>query len=76
LAPGLAGGQARALVPSTPGSLGDALDALEADTRFLLKGEVFTTDVVETYLAYKRSREINEIRLRPHPFEFVLYYDV
>jgi glutamine synthetase len=63
-------------VPSTPGSLDDALDALEADHQFLLKGEVFTKDVVDTYISYKRSREIDEIRLRPHPYEFLLYYDV
>jgi glutamine synthetase len=66
----------RARIPSTPGSLGDALDALEADHTFLLKGDVFTRDVVENYLSYKRSRELNEIGLRPHPYEFVLYYDV
>jgi glutamine synthetase len=63
-------------VPSTPGSLEQALDALEADHEFLLQGEVFTTDVIETYLTYKRSREVDELRLRPHPFEFSLYYDV
>ena len=65
----------RAKIPSTPGSLDKALDALERDHQFLLKGEVFTKDVVETYLGYKRSREIDEIRLRPHPYEFLLYYD-
>ena len=52
------------------------LDAIEADHQFLLKGDVFTKDVVETYLSYKRSRELDEIRLRPHPYEFFLYYDV
>jgi len=68
----------RAKVPSTPGSLDEALDALKADQQFLLKDEVFTRDVVETYITYKRSREIDEIRLRlrPHPYEFILYYDV
>ena len=66
----------RAKVPSTPGSLEDALDALEADHQFLLKGDVFTKDVVETHISYKRSRELDEIRLRPHPYEFLLYYDV
>ena len=66
----------RVNVPSTPGSLDEALDALKADQQFLLKGEVFTRDVVETYISYKRSREIDEIRLRPHPYEFLLYYDV
>ena len=63
-------------VPSAPGSLEEALDALEADHQFLLKGDVFTRDVIETHLSYKRSREVDEIRLRPHPYEFFLYYDV
>jgi glutamine synthetase len=66
----------RAKVPSTPATLDDALSALEADHQFLLEGEVFTADVVQTYINYKRSREIDEIRLRPHPYEFLLYYDV
>ena len=66
----------RAKIQSTPGSLDEALDALEADYQFLLKGEVFTRDAVETYITYKRSREIDEIRLRPHPYEFLLYYDI
>jgi glutamine synthetase len=65
-----------AKIPSAPGSLEEALDALDADHQFLLKGDVFTKDVVETHLSYKRSREIDEIRLRPHPYEFFLYYDV
>ena len=59
-----------AKVPSAPGSL-EALNALEGDRGFLLKGDVFTPDVVETYLSYKRSREIDEMRLRPHPYEFL-----
>ena len=63
-------------VPSTPGSLEEALNALEADQQFLLRGDVFTEDVVSTYIAYKRAREIDELRLRPHPYEFFLYYDV
>jgi glutamine synthetase len=63
-------------VPLAPGSLDEALDALEEDHEFLLAGDVFTKDVVETHLDYKRSREIDEIRLRPHPYEFFLYYDV
>jgi glutamine synthetase len=62
-------------VPSTPGSLEEALNALEADQEFLLKGDVFTKDVLDTYIAYKRAREVDELRLRPHPYEFVLYYD-
>jgi glutamine synthetase len=63
-------------VPSAPGSLEEALNALEADHQFLIKGGVFTKDVIDTHLSYKRRREIDEIRLRPHPYEFVLYYDV
>jgi glutamine synthetase len=62
-------------VPTAPGSLEEALDALEADHQFLLKGDVFTGDVIETYIDYKRSHEVDEIRLRPHPYEFFLYYD-
>ena len=64
----------RAKIPSTPGSLEEALDAREGDHQFLLKGDVFTKDAIETYLSYKR-RELDEIRLRPHPYEFFLYYD-
>jgi len=65
-----------AKVKSTPGTLTEALDALEADHDFLLKGDVFTADVIETHLRYKRAHEVDEIRLRPHPYEFHLYYDV
>jgi len=65
-----------AKVPKTPGTLDEALDALERDHQFLLTGNVFTKDVVETYLSYKRLREIDELRLRPHPYEFFLYYDI
>ena len=63
-------------VPSTPGSLEGALNALEADHEFLLKGDVFTQDVVDVWIEYKRENEINELKLRPHPVEFALYYDV
>lgn len=62
-------------VPSTPGSLGEALDALEQDHDFLLRGDVFTEDVIETWLDYKRTREVKPMALRPHPFEFMMYYD-
>jgi glutamine synthetase len=62
-------------VPSVPGSLPDALAALEKDHEFLLKGDVFTEDVIETWLEYKRTKEIDPLRLRPHPYEFALYYD-
>ncbi|MFN3918826.1 MAG: type I glutamate--ammonia ligase [Methylohalobius sp.] len=64
-----------AKVPSTPGSLEEALDALEKDHEFLTKGEVFTRDVIETWLDYKRTREVKELRMRPHPYEFALYFD-
>ncbi len=65
-----------AKVAKTPGSLAEALDALEQDHDFLLKGDVFTRDVIETWLEYKRTREVDEIRLRPHPWEFALYFDI
>ncbi len=58
-----------------PGSLPEALAALEADSAFLLEGGVFTKDVLETWVDYKRSKEIDPMRLRPHPYEFYLYYD-
>ncbi|MCZ6606661.1 MAG: type I glutamate--ammonia ligase [Alphaproteobacteria bacterium] len=65
-----------AAVKSTPGSLEEALDALEADHAFLLKGDVFTKDVIEMWLSYKRENEVDALRLRPHPYEFFLYYDI
>jgi glutamine synthetase len=68
--------QELANVRSTPGSLEEALDALDADRQFLLQGDVFTKDVVEAHLLHKRSREVDEMRMRPHPYEFCLYYDV
>jgi glutamine synthetase len=61
---------------SVPASLGEALDALERDHEFLLAGDVFTTDLLETHIAYKRANEIDPVRLRPHPYEFHLYYDI
>ena len=63
-------------IPSVPGSLDKALDALEADHEFLLKGGVFTEDLIETWIEYKRREECDPVRLRPHPWEFALYYDV
>ena len=63
-------------VAHTPQDLAEALDALENDHDYLLKGDVFTPDLIETYLDYKREKELDEIRLRPHPWEFGLYYDV
>ena len=65
-----------ALVPQVPGSLEAALNALESDQEYLLAGGVFTPDLIETWLSYKREREIDEVRLRPHPWEFYLYYDI
>ncbi|MFQ5343048.1 MAG: type I glutamate--ammonia ligase [Anaerolineae bacterium] len=64
-----------ALIEQVPGSLGEVLDVLEADYEFLLKGDVFTPDLLETYIAYKRENEIDPVRMRPHPHEFTLYYD-
>jgi len=63
-------------VPQVPGSLEEALDALEANHDFLLAGGVFTPDVIETWIEYKRENEIDQIRLRPHPYEFYMYYDI
>ncbi len=63
-------------IPSMPGSLEDALDALQRDHGFLLKGEVFTEELLRTYVDYKRTKEVDAIRLRPHPYEFALYYDI
>jgi len=62
-------------VPSLCGSLEDALDALREDHEFLLKGDVFTEDVIETWINYKMTREVEQMRLRPHPYEFALYFD-
>ena len=62
-------------VPKAPGSLDASLNALEKDHAFLLKGDVFTPDVISTWLDYKREHEVDAIRLRPHPYEFALYFD-
>ena len=64
-----------AKIPSTPGSLAEALNALENDHDFLLEGDVFTKDNIETYISYKRENEVAPMDLRPHPHEFNLYYD-
>jgi glutamine synthetase len=63
-------------IKQVPGSLGDVLEALEADHAFLLKGDVFTKDLLETYIAYKRQYELDPVRMRPHPHEFTLYFDI
>jgi glutamine synthetase len=65
-----------AKVPSMPGSLESALDNLAKDYQFLLKGDVFTEEMLNTYIDYKREKEVNAMRLRPHPYEFQLYYDI
>ena len=63
-------------VPTMPGCLDEALDALEKDHEFLLKGDVFTQDGIETWIDYKREDEVDAVRLRPHPYEFALYFDI
>lgn len=62
-------------VPSAAGSLEEALNALQKDHKFLLKGDVFTEDVIETWIDYKKNKEADPVRLRPVPYEFFLYYD-
>ncbi|MDO8690076.1 MAG: type I glutamate--ammonia ligase [Dehalococcoidia bacterium] len=63
-------------VPTVPGSLEASLNALEADHEYLLKGGVFSPDVIDVWLEYKREREIDALRIRPHPYEFYLYFDI
>jgi len=63
-------------IPSAPGSLEQALSALKEDQQFLLKGDVFTQDAIDMWIEYKTKNEINDIKLRPHPHEFYLYYDI
>jgi glutamine synthetase len=63
-------------VPSMPASLEEALGCLEDDHAFMLKGDVFTEELIETFINYKRRHEADAIRLRPHPYEFALYYDI
>jgi glutamine synthetase len=63
-------------IPSAPGSLDEALEALKADQDFLLKGDVFTQDAIDMWIEYKTENEINDVKLRPHPHEFYLYYDI
>ncbi|NET48584.1 MAG: type I glutamate--ammonia ligase, partial [Merismopedia sp. SIO2A8] len=62
-------------IPSTPGSLEDALSALKADSEFLTGTGVFTTDFIDNWITYKLDNEVNPMRLRPHPYELALYYD-
>jgi glutamine synthetase len=62
-------------IRTTPGSLQEAIDALDADRAFLTKGGVFTEDLIQTWIDYKKDKELDPMRLRPHPYEFYLYYD-
>jgi len=68
--------QEAAKVPKTPGSLRRALENLEKDHDFLLKGDVFTEDVIETWIDYKMNKEVLAVEIRPHPWEFAMYYDI
>jgi len=63
-------------IPSAPGSLEEAMEALKADQEFLLKGDVFTQDAIDMWIEYKTENEINDVKLRPHPHEFYLYFDI
>ena len=63
-------------IPTLPASLDEALNELEGDHDFLLKGDVFTQDVIDVWIDYKRTMEVDPLRLRPHPYEFHLYYDI
>ena len=63
-------------IPSMPASLEEALGCMEDDHDFLLKGDVFTEELIETFINYKRKSEADAVRLRPHPYEFALYYDI
>jgi glutamine synthetase len=65
-----------AKIRTMPGSLDESLRNLEKDHQFLLKGGVFSEDLIEAWIGYKRSKEVDPMRLRPHPYEFFLYYDV
>ncbi|MEJ7651793.1 MAG: type I glutamate--ammonia ligase, partial [Nakamurella sp.] len=63
-------------IPQVPASLPAVMDRLEVDHDYLLEGGVFTSDLIETWIKIKREQEIDPIRLRPHPYEFALYYDL
>jgi glutamine synthetase len=65
-----------ASIPQVPGSLDAVLIALESDNDYLQAGGVFPADLIETWISYKRTNEVDPIRLRPHPHEFELYYDI
>ena len=63
-------------IATVPRSLEEALNALEQDQDYLLRGDVFTQDLIDTWISYKRENEVDALRLRPHPYEFALYYDI
>ena len=65
-----------ARIKTVPSSLEEALNALEKDQDYLLKGDVFSPDVIDVWLEYKRTKEVDALRLRPHPYEFYLYFDI
>jgi glutamine synthetase len=69
-------GEEAAAIPQVPSSLPAVLEALEADHAYLMEGGVFTQDLIDTWIAYKREAEVDYVRLRPHPAEFELYYDI
>jgi glutamine synthetase len=71
----LEGDEARA-IPQVPGSLDAVLDTLETDHAFLTQGGVFSEDLISTWIEWKRKQEVDYVRLRPHPAEFELYYDL
>jgi glutamine synthetase len=64
------------LIPQVPGDLGSVLTALENDHDYLMEGNVFTKDLIETWVDYKREKELKPMAQRPHPYEFELYYGV
>ena len=63
-------------IASVPGSLKESLEALKADHQFLLEGNVFTQDVIDVWISYKLENEVDPLKIRPHPWEFHMYYDV
>jgi glutamine synthetase len=69
-------GDEAAAIPQVPGSLDEVLDSLEKDHEFLTKGGVFAEDLIETWIEFKRKNEVDYVRLRPHPAEFELYFDI
>ena len=71
-----ASGPSKPAIPQVPGSLSEVLTHLENDNDYLQEGGVFTAELIETWINYKRVNEVDPVRLRPHPYEFDLYYNV